>query len=79
GRLRYIGLMLYDADAVLDAASVEDDHDLYEAQRSVFLDPYDPEVQREAEKAGIPGDWIEAAKKSPVRRLIMDYKVALPL
>ena len=79
GRLRYIGLMLYDADAVLAAASVPDDHDLYEAQRSVFLDPNDPEVARAAEQAGIPGDWIEAAKKSPVRRLIQDYKVALPL
>ncbi len=79
GRLRYIGLMLYDADAVLEAASVEDDHDLYEAQRGVFLDPDDPEVQRAAEAAGIPGDWVEAARKSPVKRLIMDYRVALPL
>ena len=79
GRLRYIGLMLYDADAVLAAASVPDDHDLYEAQRSVFLDPNDPEVVRAAERDGIPADWIEAAKKSPVRRLIQDYKVALPL
>ncbi|GAA3689228.1 respiratory nitrate reductase beta subunit [Yimella lutea] len=79
GRLRYIGLMLYDADRVLEAASVENDHDLYEAQRSVFLDPNDPEIARAAEEAGIPGDWVEAAKKSPVRRLIQDYKVALPL
>ena len=79
GRLRYIGLMLYDADKVLEAASVEDDHDLYEAQRSVFLDPHDPAVQRAAEAAGIPGDWIEAAKSSPVWRLISEYQVALPL
>ncbi len=79
GRLRYIGLMLYDADRVLEAASVENDEDLYEAQRSVFLDPNDPAVAREAELAGIPLDWIEAAKKSPVRRLIQDYQVALPL
>jgi nitrate reductase beta subunit len=79
GRLRYIGLMIYDADRVLEAASVENDHDLYEAQRSVFVDPNDPEVAREAERAGIPLDWIEAAKKSPVRRLIQDYQVALPL
>ncbi|WP_151525385.1 nitrate reductase subunit beta [Serinicoccus kebangsaanensis] len=79
GRLRYIGLMLYDADKVLEAAAVENEHDLYEAQRSVFLDPRDPAVQREAERAGIPGDWIEAAKKSPVLKLITDYKVALPL
>ena len=79
GRLRYIGLMLYDADKVLEAASVQDEHALYEAQRSVFLDPRDPAVAREAERAGIPGDWIEAAKKSPVLKLIQDYQVALPL
>ncbi|MEO6020161.1 MAG: nitrate reductase subunit beta [Knoellia sp.] len=79
GRLRYIGLMLYDADKVLEAASVEDDHDLFEAQRSVFLDPHDPDVQREAEKAGIQSDWIEAAQRSPVYALINTYKVALPL
>ncbi|HEX6055026.1 MAG TPA: nitrate reductase subunit beta, partial [Intrasporangium sp.] len=54
GRLRYIGLMLYDADKVLEAAAVEDDQELYEAQRSVFLDPNDPEVARAAEQAGIP-------------------------
>ena len=79
GRLRYIGLVLYDADRVLEAASTEDDRDLYEAQRSVFLDPHDPQVQREAELAGIPGDWVEAAKRSPVHALINRYKVALPL
>jgi len=79
GRLRYIGLMLYDADAVLEAASVENEHDLYEAQRNVFLDPEDPAVRRAAEQAGIPADWIDAARRSPVKKLILDYQVALPL
>ncbi len=79
GRLRYIGLMLYDADRVLEAASVPDDHDLYEAQRSVFLDPNDPDVVREAERAGIPRDWVDAAQRSPIWALISRYKVALPL
>ncbi len=79
GRLRYIGLMLYDEEAVLAAASTEDAKGLYEAQRGVFLDPRDPEIAREAERQGIALDWIEAAKKSPVLRLIKDYKVALPL
>ena len=79
GRLRYIGLMLYDADKVLAAASTADDHGLYEAQRDVFLDPYDPEVIREAEKAGIARDWIDAAQRSPIHALINTYKVALPL
>ncbi|MDP3891679.1 4Fe-4S dicluster domain-containing protein, partial [Nocardioides sp.] len=79
GRLRYIGLMLYDADKVLDAAATEDEHGLYEAQREVFLDPNDPEVQREAETAGIPRDWVQAAQRSPIYALINRFKVALPL
>jgi len=79
GRLRYLGLVLYDADRVLEAASTPDDTDLYEAQRQVFLDPNDPAVVRAAEKAGIPRDWIDAAQRSPVHALINTYKVALPL
>jgi len=79
GRLRYIGLVLYDADRVLAAASTPDEQGLYEAQRRVFLDPHDPAVVREAEHAGIPHDWVQAAQRSPVYRLINDYRVALPL
>lgn len=79
GRLRYIGLMLYDADEVLEAASTEDDQGLCEAQRDVFLDPFDPEVMREAEKAGIARDWIDSAQNSPIYALINTYKVTLPL
>jgi nitrate reductase beta subunit len=79
GRLRYIGLMLYDADKVLEAASTPDETGLYEAQRDVFLDPHDPAVVREAERAGIPHDWIEAAQRSPVYALINTYRMALPL
>ena len=79
GRLRYLGLMLYDADRVLEAASTPDEHDLYEAQRRVFLDPHDPEVISEARRAEIPEDWIEAAQHSPIWTLINEYKVALPL
>ncbi len=79
GRLRYIGLVLYDADRVLDAASTPDDTDLYDAQRRVFLDAHDPAVIAEAERAGIPRDWIEAAQRSPIHALINTYRVALPL
>lgn len=79
GRLRYIGLVLYDADKVLAAASTTDEHDLLEAQRQVFLDPADPAVVRAAEEAGIPHDWIEAAQRSPIHALINTYRVALPL
>ncbi len=79
GRLRYIGLVLYDADRVLEAASEPDERRLLQAQRSVFLDPSDPEVQREAERAGIPRDWVEAAQRSPIWSLISTFEVALPL
>ncbi|MCW2621380.1 MAG: nitrate reductase, beta subunit [Frankiales bacterium] len=79
GRLRYIGVVLYDADRVLDAASVPDEHDLLQAQRDTFLDPDDPAVQRAAEEAGIPRDWIQAAQRSPVWALINRFEVALPL
>ncbi|MFC4957000.1 nitrate reductase subunit beta [Streptomyces mauvecolor] len=79
GRLRYLGVMLYDADKVGEAASVTDEKDLYEAQLGCFLDPDDPRVARAAEESGIPHDWITAARRSPVRKLITDYRVALPL
>jgi nitrate reductase beta subunit len=79
GRLRYLGLVLYDADRVSEAAAVEDEHDLLAAQRSVFLDPDDPEVVAAARHEGIPEDWIEAAQASPIWKLISDYEVALPL
>ncbi|KAA8751478.1 MULTISPECIES: nitrate reductase subunit beta [Paenibacillus] len=79
GRIRYIGLMLYDADRVEAAASVENDQDLYESQMDIFLDPNDPEVIREAREAGIPEDWIIAAQQSPIYKMVIDWKIALPL
>ncbi|GAA4602778.1 nitrate reductase beta subunit [Actinoplanes octamycinicus] len=79
GRLRYLGLLWYDEDAVLAAAGVENEADLLDAQRSVFLDPADPAVQRAARDAGMPEDWIEAAAHSPVWKLIGEYRIALPL
>ncbi|QYC40934.1 Respiratory nitrate reductase 2 beta chain [Nonomuraea coxensis DSM 45129] len=79
GRLRYIGLVLYDADRVAEAAATPDEKDLYEAQKRVLLDPRDPEVAAAARREGIPDDWLEAARRSPVYRLIFDYEVALPL
>ncbi|WP_405493231.1 nitrate reductase subunit beta [Nocardia sp. NBC_00511] len=79
GRLRYLGVMLYDADKVTEAASTTDETGLYEAQLGVFLDPEDPKVRQEAERAGISAEWISAARRSPVHALISKYRVALPL
>jgi nitrate reductase / nitrite oxidoreductase, beta subunit len=79
GRIRYLGLVLYDADRVEEAASVPDETDLLDAQMSLFLDPRDPEVAEAARRAGIPDDWLEHAQRSPVHDLAVRYRVALPL
>lgn len=79
GRIRYLGVLLYDADQVLDAAATEDPQDLYEAQCDLFLDPHDPEVIAQARKDGIAEDWIEAAQNSPVYKLAIEHKLAFPL
>jgi nitrate reductase beta subunit len=79
GRIRYLGVVLYDADRIEAAASVADEQDLYEAQLGVFLDPNDPAVIAQARLDGIPEAWIEGAKNSPVWKMAMDWKVALPL
>ncbi|HLS03830.1 MAG TPA: nitrate reductase subunit beta, partial [Actinomycetales bacterium] len=79
GRLRYIGIVLYDAERVTEAASVEDPQDLYEAQLDLMLDPTDPEVIAAAREQGIPDDWLEAAAKSPIYALCKYFRVALPL
>jgi nitrate reductase beta subunit len=79
GRLRYIGVVLYDPDAVLAAAATSDPKDLYQAQRAVLLDPNDPAVQIAAGASGIPRDWVTAAQRSPVWALIHRFAVALPL
>jgi nitrate reductase / nitrite oxidoreductase, beta subunit len=79
GRIRYLGVVLYDADRIEEAASVKDDRELYNAQLSIFLDPEDPAVVAQARADGVPDAWIEAARESPVYRMAIDWKVALPL
>jgi nitrate reductase beta subunit len=79
GRIRYLGVVLYDADRIAEAASAMDEQDLYQAQLDIFLDPHDPDVVREAKAAGVPDSWIEAAQRSPVYQMAMDWKVAFPL
>ncbi len=79
GRIRYLGVLLYDADRIEAAASVDDPKGLYPAQLSVFLDPNDPEVIAKAREQGVPEPWLKAAKDSPVYKMAMEWKVALPL
>jgi nitrate reductase beta subunit len=79
GRIRYLGVLLYDADRIQEAAAVEDPQDLYEAQLSIFLDPNDPAVREQAARDGVPDNWLEAARHSPVYKMAMEWKIAFPL
>lgn len=73
-----MGVVLYDADKIKELASTENDADLYEAQRSVFLDPFNLDVIEGARAEGISDEWITAAQKSPVRKLI-EWGLAFPM
>ncbi|MFO7477538.1 MAG: nitrate reductase subunit beta, partial [Methyloceanibacter sp.] len=79
GRIRYLGVVLYDADRIEQAASVADEQDLYEAQLSIFLDPNDETVIAQARADGVQENWLEAARQSPIWKMAMDWKVAFPL
>ena len=79
GRIRYLGVILYDADRIEEAASEPSDQDLYEAQLKIFLDPGDPRVIEQARADGVPEAWLDAARHSPIWKMAMEWKVAFPL
>jgi len=79
GRIRYLGVILYDADRIEAAAGAPDEKDLYQSQLDVFLNPHDPAVQEQARKDGISEAWLEAARLSPVYKMAMEWKIAFPL
>ena len=79
GRIRYNGIILYDADKILDAASTDNEQDLYKAHLDMFVDPFDPAVIAQAKKDGITDDWILAAQKSPIYKMAVQWKIAFPL
>jgi len=49
------------------------------AQMGVFLDPDDERVIAQARRDGVPESWLEAARRSPVWKMAMEWKVAFPL
>ena len=77
GRIRYLGEVLYDADRIEEVASLPLD-ELVEAQRSLILDPNDPEVIDGARRNGIHESVIKAAQDSPVYKFVKVWKLALP-
>jgi nitrate reductase beta subunit len=78
GRIRYTGVLLYDADRIAEVARVPD-AGIVEAQRSLILDPDDPAVAAAAARSGVPEGTIDAARRSPVYRFVKAWRLALPL
>ncbi len=78
GRIRYMGVLLYDADRIPSAAAVPNDQ-VVEAFMDTILDPFDEEVLAGARANGVDEGWIKAAQNSPVYRFAKVWKIALPL
>ncbi|MFT7618773.1 MAG: nitrate reductase beta subunit [Planctomycetota bacterium] len=77
GRIRYLGVLLYDADQLEKVASLPKE-ELIQGQRDMILNPHDPKVIAEARKNGIHDSVIESAQKSPVYKFVKEWGIALP-
>ena len=63
----------------VEQAALADDKDLVMAQRDIILDPFDDTVIEQAKRSGISDNWIDAAQRSPVYKLVKKWELALPL
>jgi len=77
GRIRYLGVMFYDAERIADVAKLPRE-EMIDAQRDLILDPNDPNVVREARRNGIHDSVIESAQRSPIYKFVKEWKIALP-
>ena len=78
GRIRYLGVILYDAERI-EAAAGADEHELVDRQLDCLMDPFDPEVIASAKANGIADSTIDAAQKSPTWKFVKEWGLALPL
>ncbi|MBI2854606.1 MAG: nitrate reductase subunit beta [Chloroflexi bacterium] len=78
GRIRYVGLLLYDAERIGEVARAPEAV-LVEAQRSLILDPRNPAVASAALRNGISQSWVDAACESPIYKWVKEWELALPL
>ncbi|MBZ0274402.1 nitrate reductase subunit beta [bacterium] len=78
GRIRYIGVLLYDADRI-EAAASADENDLVARQLDILMDPFDETVIAAAKANGIPDSTIKAAQDSPTYKFVKEWGMALPL
>ena len=78
GRIRYLGVLLYDADRLVELATAPKES-LVEAQRALLLDPHDPAVIAGALANGVTPEMLDSAQRSPVYRWVKTWQLALPL
>jgi len=79
GRIRYVGVVLYDVDKIRWAASAQNAEEVYPAHLEILADPENTRVINAAKQQGISDNFIEAAKRSPIYRLAKTWRLALPL
>ena len=68
GRIRYMGVLLYDTDRITEVA-MSPDEKLVEAQRDIILDPNDEDVIEKAQKNGVHKSVVQAAQAPPFTSL----------
>ncbi len=78
GRIRYLGVMLYDADQIEGVASAPE-NELVQRQMDMILDPFDPDVIAAAKANGVADSTIRSAQKSPTYKFVKKWNLALPL
>jgi nitrate reductase beta subunit len=78
GRIRFQGVVLYDASRIQEVAS-RPAGELVAAQRELLLDPEDPAVVAAARANGIAPGVVEAARRSPTYAFVKRWQLALPL
>ena len=79
GRMRYVGVVLYDAEKIKSAASASQPSSLYRAHLDILLDPNDPKIATTAAEQGISQNFIDAARRSPIFKLAKTWELAFPL
>ncbi len=78
GRIRYLGVLLYDADQIEGGAACEE-RELTDRHMNMILDPFDPDVIAAAKRNGVADSTIDAAQRSPTYKFVKEWDLALPL
>jgi nitrate reductase beta subunit len=78
GRIRYLGVLLYDADQIEAVASAPES-DVVQRQLDMILDPFEDDVIEAAKANGVADSTIQAAQYSPTYKFVKEWHLALPL